>query len=66
VQRSKRHRHSISSSARASREAGTGPDQLDLQALRRVRERLTSQLTIINQIRAFLLERGGSPHIPLA
>jgi transposase len=35
------------------------PDQLDLQALHRVRERLVSQRTgIINQIRAFLLERG--------
>ena len=35
-------------------------DQLDLQALHRVRERLVSQRTgIINQIRAFLLERGG-------
>jgi transposase len=34
-------------------------DQLDLQALRRVRERLVSQRTgIINQIRAFLSERG--------
>ena len=34
-------------------------DQLDLQALLRVRERLVSQRTgIINQIRAFLLERG--------
>jgi len=34
-------------------------EQLDLQALHRVRERLVSQLTgIINQIRAFLLERG--------
>jgi transposase len=34
-------------------------DQLDLQALYRVRERLVSQRTgIINQIRAFLLERG--------
>ena len=33
--------------------------QLDLQALHRVRERLVSQRTgIINQIRAFLLERG--------
>src|SRR3984893_13730785 len=33
--------------------------QLDLQALHRVRERLLSQRTgIINQIRAFLLERG--------
>jgi hypothetical protein len=35
------------------------PDQLDLQALHRVRERLIRQRTgIINQIRAFLLERG--------
>src|SRR5919201_1135265 len=35
------------------------PDQLDLQALHRVRERLISQRTgIINQIRAFLLGRG--------
>src|SRR5712675_146629 len=34
-------------------------DQLDLQALHRVQERLVSQRTgIINQIRAFLLERG--------
>src|SRR5438477_2793488 len=34
-------------------------DQLDLQALHRVRERLVSRRTgIINQIRAFLLERG--------
>jgi transposase len=34
-------------------------DQLDLQALHRVRERLVSQRTgILNQIRAFLLERG--------
>src|SRR5258705_1914478 len=34
-------------------------DQLNLQALHRVRERLVSQRTgIINQIRAFLLERG--------
>jgi len=34
-------------------------DQLDLQGLHRVRERLVSQRTgIINQIRAFLLERG--------
>jgi transposase len=33
-------------------------DQLDLRALHRVRERLVSQRTgIINQIRAFLLER---------
>jgi transposase len=34
-------------------------DQLDLQTLHRARERLVSQRTgIINQIRAFLLERG--------
>src|ERR1700731_2197491 len=34
-------------------------DQMDLQAMHRVRERLVSQRTgIINQIRAFLLERG--------
>ena len=34
-------------------------DQFDLQALRQVRERLVSQRAgIINQIRAFLLERG--------
>ena len=34
-------------------------DQLDLQALHRVRERLVRPRTgIINQIRAFLLERG--------
>jgi transposase len=34
-------------------------EQLDLQALHRVRERLVSQRTgLINQIRAFLLERG--------
>jgi hypothetical protein len=34
-------------------------DQLDLQAMHRVRERLVNQRTgIINQIRAFLLERG--------
>src|SRR5262245_40710231 len=33
-------------------------DQLDLQALHRVRERLVSQRTgIVNQIRAFLFER---------
>jgi transposase len=33
--------------------------QLDLQALHRVRERLVCQRTsVINQIRAFLLERG--------
>ena len=35
------------------------PDQLDLQALHQVRERLVSQRTgVINQIRAFLLDRG--------
>ena len=35
------------------------PDQLDLQALHRIRERFVGQRTgIINQIRAFLLERG--------
>ena len=34
-------------------------DQLDLQALHRARERLVSRRTgVINQIRAFLLERG--------
>ena len=34
-------------------------DQLDLQTMHRVRERLVSQRTgIVNQIRAFLLERG--------
>jgi transposase len=34
-------------------------EQLDLQALHRVRERLVSQRTgVINQVRAFLLERG--------
>ena len=34
-------------------------EQLDLQALHRVRERLVSQRTgVVNQIRAFLLERG--------
>src|SRR6202165_1847814 len=34
-------------------------DQLDLQALHRVRERLVGQRTgVINQIRAFMLERG--------
>jgi transposase len=36
-------------------------DQLDLQALHRVRERLVARRTsVINQIRAFLLERGIS------
>src|SRR6266404_1337992 len=35
-------------------------EQLDLQALHRVRERLVSQRTgVINQIRAFMLERGS-------
>jgi transposase len=39
--------------------ATKSPEQLDLQALHRVRERLVTQRTgIINQIRAFLLERG--------
>src|SRR6266403_3286622 len=34
-------------------------EQLDLQALHRVRERLVSQrIGIINQVRAFFLERG--------
>ena len=38
-------------------------DQLDLQALHRVRERLVSRRTaVINQVRAFLLERGY--HLP--
>ena len=38
-------------------------EQLDLQALHRVRERLVSQRTgIINQIRAFMLERGIAVH----
>ena len=41
-------------------------DQLDLQALHRVRERLVSQRTgIINQIRAFLLERASRNLIEL-
>jgi transposase len=40
-------------------EATKTAEQLDLQALHRVRERLVSQRTgIINQIRAFMLERG--------
>jgi transposase len=39
--------------------AAKTPEQLDLQALHRVRERLVSQRTgIINQICAFMLERG--------
>src|SRR5215471_7800769 len=33
-------------------------EQLDLQALHRVRERLSQRTGIVNQIRAFLLERG--------
>ncbi len=38
-------------------------DQLDLQAQHRVRERLVSQRTgIVDQIRAFLLERGVAIH----
>ena len=37
-------------------------DQLDLQALHRVRDRLVSRRTgVINQLRAFLLERGVAP-----
>jgi transposase len=37
-------------------------DQLDLQALHRVRNRLVSRRTgVINQLRAFLLERGLTP-----
>src|SRR6185369_4253919 len=37
-------------------------DQLDLQALHRVRDRLISRRTaVINQLRAFLLERGLTP-----
>jgi transposase len=41
-------------------------EQPDLQALHRVRERLVSQRTgIINQIRAFMLERGASRRFPL-
>jgi transposase len=39
--------------------AEKGPDQLDLQALHRVRARLVSRRTAtINQIRAFLIEQG--------
>ena len=34
-------------------------DQLDLQAMHRIRDRLVARRTaVINQIRAFLLERG--------
>jgi hypothetical protein len=41
-------------------------EQLDLQALHRVRERLVSQRTgIINQIRAFLLERASVARVGL-
>jgi transposase len=41
-------------------------DQLDLQALHRVRSRLVGQRTaVINQIRSFLLERGIAEHTPL-
>jgi transposase len=37
-------------------------DQLDLQALHRVRDRLVSRRTgVVNQVRAFLLERGITP-----
>jgi transposase len=36
-----------------------GDDQLDLQAIHRVQDRLISRRTaVINQLRAFLLERG--------
>lgn len=46
-------------SCEKSSHAQRGREQLDLQALHRVRERLVSQRTgVINQIRAFLLERG--------
>ena len=41
-------------------------DQLDLQALHRVRDRLiTRRTSVINQLRAFLLERGqiGRAHV---
>src|ERR1700761_9406308 len=65
----RRNRRTTSRDAEAIAEAVQRPtmkfvatkssDQLDLQALHRVRERLVSQRTgIINQIRAFLLERG--------
>ena len=38
-------------------------EQLDLQALHRIRDRLVSQRTgVINQIRSFLLERGVAVH----
>jgi transposase len=41
-----------------SRPIKTG-DQLDLQAMHRVRDRLAARRTsVINQLRAFLLERG--------
>ncbi len=33
-------------------------DQLDLQAMHRVRDRLSPRTSVINQLRAFLLERG--------
>lgn len=37
-------------------------DQLDLQAIHRVRDRLVARRTgVINQLRAFLLERGLTP-----
>lgn len=37
-------------------------DQLDLQALHRVRDRVVGRRTaLINQLRAFLLERGITP-----
>jgi transposase len=50
------NRHGPTSSASSPTKSA---EQLDLQAMHRVRERLVSQRTgIINQIRAFLLERG--------
>src|ERR1700761_9016801 len=65
----RRNRRTTSRDAEAIAEAVQRPtmkfvatktaDQLDLQAMHRVRERLVSQRTgVINQIRAFLLERG--------
>src|SRR6201996_679346 len=65
----RRNRRTTSRDAEAIAEAVQRPtmkfvatkmaEQLDLQALHRVRERLVAQRTgIINQIRAFLLERG--------
>src|SRR5262249_26352035 len=67
--RTQRGRRTTSATQRRSQRRSSAPtmkfvatktvEQLDLQALHRVRERLVSQRTgIINQIRAFLLERG--------